>query len=129
MLRYFGEDALCSEVSVPLIRWHCLCWGAIFRTAQCVNKLFKNVTFLWYFGNHICICHYNTGSDTKRGDNLLVHSSQDAYDESQKTYHQSMFIFIELNWITIVNNSMVWSWGSRHTKLSSFSSQFWLILG
>ena len=49
------------------------------------------------FGNRTFICHYNTGSDPKRGDNLLVHSSQDAYDESQKTYHQSMFIFIELN--------------------------------
>ena len=46
------------------------------------------------FGDHICICHYYTGSDTERGDNLLVHSSQDAYDESQKTYHQSMFTFI-----------------------------------
>ena len=56
-----------------------------------VTLLHKNVTHLWYFGNHICICHYNTGADTERGDNLLVHSSQDAYDESKKAYYQSMF--------------------------------------
>ena len=85
---------MCSEVSVALIGWHCLYRGAIFRTAQCVDKLFKNVTFLWYFGDRTFICHHNTGSDTKCGDNLLVYSSQDAYDKSQKTYHQSMFTFI-----------------------------------